>query len=261
MTNPSQYTIEALERGLNVLALFSRESPILSLKEIVERAGLNKSTAFRVVSTLESSGYLDKDPRTKQYQPGLKVLQLGFTAISGLEFRQVAHPYLKKLSAEINETVSLGVLDDMEVIYVDRVRTSRMIVGVVLGLGSRIPAQCASMGKVLLAYLPLNELKARMKKSQLEPCTPNSITEPESLKMELASVREMGYSTNNEELEIGLRAVAAPVWNHNEQVVAAINVSGSVRTISAERIKQELAPKVCDAAALISQTLGYGIVK
>ncbi len=261
MTNPSQYTIEALERGLNVLALFNRESPVLSLKEIVERAGLNKSTAFRVVSTLESSGYLDKDPRTKQYQPGLKVLQLGFTAISGLEFRQVAHPYLKKLSAEINETVSLGVLDDMEVIYVDRVRTSRMIVGVVLGLGSRIPAQCASMGKVLLAYLPLNELKARIKKSQLEPCTPNSITEPESLKMELASVREMGYSTNNEELEIGLRAVAAPVWNHNEQVVAAINVSGSVRTISAERIKQELAPKVCDAAALISQTLGYGIVK
>ena len=190
----------------------------------------------------------------------MKVLQLGFTAISGLEFRQMAHPYLQKLSAETNETVSLGVLDEMEVIYIDRVRTSRMIVGVVLGLGSRIPAHCASMGKVLLAHLPADELKGRMEKSQLEPCTPNSITEPESLKKELANVREMGYSTNDEELESGLRAVAAPVWNHNQQVVAAINVSGSVRTISAQRIKEELAPNLCDAAAKFSQTLGYGIV-
>ncbi len=258
MTNPSLYTIEALQRGLGVLALFNRESPVLSLKEIVDRTGLNKSTAFRVVSTLESSGYLEKDPKTKRYRPGLKVLQLGFTAISSLEFRQVARPYLSRLSTETNETVSLGVLDEMEVVYVDRVRARRMIVGVILGMGSRIPAHCASLGKVLLAFLPADELKEKIYQSQLTPCTSNSINDYTLLKRELAKVRERGYATNNEELESGLRAVAAPIWNHNQRVVAAINVSGSVRTISPQRIERELALKVCDVADQISQSLGYG---
>jgi IclR family pca regulon transcriptional regulator len=260
LPNPSLYTIEALQRGLGVLALFNRESPELSLKEIVDRAGLNKSTAFRVVSTLESSGYLEKDPNTKRYRPGLKVLQLGFTAISSLEFRQVARPYISRLSSETNETVSLGVLDEMEVVYVDRVRSRRMIVGVILGLGSRIPAHCASLGKVLLAFLPADELKEKIHGSQLTPCTSNSINDYASLERELAKVREQGYSTNYEELESGLRAVAAPIWNQNQQVVAAINVSGSVRTISSQRIENDLAPKVCDVADQISQSLGYGSV-
>ena len=188
------------------------------------------------------------------------MLQLGFTAISGLEIRQVARPYLQRLSDETNETVSLGVLDEMEVIYVDRVRTSRMIVGVVLGMGSRIPAHCASMGKVLLAYVPAPELKKIIEGSHFEPCTPNSISDLESLDEELIGVREVGYSTNFEELESGLSAVAAPLWNHNQQVAAAINISGSVRTISAQRIEQELAPMVLETAANISQSLGYGSV-
>jgi DNA-binding IclR family transcriptional regulator len=229
LTNPSLYTIEALQRGLGVLA-----------------------------PTLESSGYLEKDPNTKRYRPGLKVLQLGFTAISSLEFRQVAHPYLSRLSTETNETVSLGVLDEMEVVYVDRVRARRMIVGVILGLGSRIPAHCASLGKVLLAFLPADELKEKIYQSKLTPCTINSINDYASLERELARVREQGYATNNEELESGLRAVAAPIWNHNQQVVVAINVSGSVRNITPQRIEHELAPKVCDVADQISQSLGYG---
>jgi IclR family pca regulon transcriptional regulator len=192
-----------------VLSLFNRESPALSLTDIVEAAVMNKSTAFRVVSTLESAGYLERDPGTKKYRPGLKVLQLGFTAISSLEFRQIARPFLSRLSRETGETASMGVLDDLEVVYVDRVRTQRTIVGVILGLGSRIPAHCASMGKVLLASIPKEELHQRLQAVKLNPCTPNTLVDLNQIEEELDKVRIQGYATNQEELEIGLRCCSA----------------------------------------------------
>ena len=258
MKKESSYVIESLQRGLNVLSLFNRERSALTLTEIVEATGLNKSTTFRIVNTLDSSGYLERDPDTRQYRPGLKVLQLGFTAISSLEFRQLARPYLRKLSQATGESASLGVLDDLEIIYVDRIRGRQIIVGVILGIGSRIPAHCASMGKVILAHLPVQELAHRLAKSPPTPCTANSKIDLPAIEAELLQVRQQGYATNDEELEIGLRAVAAPIWDHNNQIVAAINTSGSVRTISNERLLSELMPQVCDTAELISLALGYG---
>ena len=252
----SSYIIESLQRGLRVLALFTRETPSLSLTEIKEAAELNKTTAFRIVSTLETTGYLERDPETKRYRLSLKVLQLGFTAVSSLEFRDIARPYLRQLSQDTDETVSLSVLDGMSVVYVDRVRRQQ-IVGVVLGIGSRIPAQCGSMGKVMLAHLPPEELAQRLNRA-LTPCTPHSIVDRAAFEAELAQVREQGYALNDEELEIGLRAVAAPIWDHTNHAVAAINVTGSVRTISRQRMIDELAPKVKDTAVHISHALGYG---
>ena len=252
----SSYQIESLIRGLQVLSLFNRETPSFSLTEIKNAAALNKTTAFRIISTLESAGYLERNPDTKRYQPGLKVLRLGFTAISSLEFRQVARPYLRQLSQDVNETVSLSVLDEMEVIYVDRVRRQQ-IVGVVLGIGSRIPAQCGSMGKAMLAHLSPDELERRLGQP-MAPCTSKSMLDKEILEVELAQVRNQGYALNDEELEIGLRAVAAPIWDHTNHVIAAVNVTGSVRTISIQRIVDELAPKVMDTASQISHALGYG---
>jgi PcaR/PcaU/PobR family beta-ketoadipate pathway transcriptional regulator len=249
------YLIEALARGLDVLSLFSRERPTLSLTQITDAARLNKTTAFRILSTLEAAGYLQRDSETKKYRPGLKVLKLGFTAISSLEFRQVARPYLEHLSQQVGETVSLSVLDGMEVVYVDRIR-NQQIVGVVLGLGSRIPAHCGSMGKAILAYLPDDDLARRLREAELRPCTPYSKATPEALVTELAQIRRQGYALNIEELEVGLLAVAAPIFDH-QQVVAAINVTGSTRTISRERLVDELAPLVRSTAGQISQALGY----
>jgi IclR family pca regulon transcriptional regulator len=254
----SSYIIESLQRGLQVLSLFNRERSALTLTEIVEATGLNKSTTFRIVNTLDSSGYLERDPDTRQYRPGLKVLQLGFTAISSLEFSQLARPYLRKLSETTGETTSLSVLDALEVIYVDRIRSRQIIVGIVLGIGSRIPAHCASMGKVILAHLPPQELARRLDQTPLTPCTSNSKIDRPAIEAELMQVRRQGYATNDEELEVGLRAVAAPIWDHNNQVVAAINASGSVRTISNKRLLSEIMPQVCHTAELISLALGYG---
>jgi IclR family pca regulon transcriptional regulator len=254
--NDNQYTISTLLRGLNLLALFSQKTPSLSLTEIAAALDLNKTTAFRMVNTLTEAGYLLRDPDTKRYRPGIRVLQLGFAALANLELRQVARPFLERLSQTVGETVSLSVLDGMEVIYIDRVR-NRQIVGVVLGLGSRLPAHCASMGKAMLAHLPPAELEQRLAQTTLSPCTPHSLVDQEALLAELEKVRRQGFAVNDQELEVGLRAVAAPVWDRTLQVVGAVNITGSAAMISLDRLISELAPAVCQAAADISHALGY----
>ena len=250
-----RYGIEALARGLEILALFTTESPSLSLTEIVATLELNKSTAFRVLSTLEMLGYLERDPATRRYRPGLKVLQLGFTALNGLEVGQMARPYLERLAQVVNETASLGVLDGMRIIYVDRIR-NRAIVGVVIGIGSHVPAHCTSLGKVLLADLPPDELNCRLVDADLAAFTSHTIIDPRALLDELTLVRQRGYATSDEELAVGLRAVAAPIRDATQKAVAAINVSGPVTSISHERLKSEIMPAVVKTAAQISLTLG-----
>jgi len=254
-TAKPRYGIEALTRGLEILALFSSESPSLSLTEIVATLELNKSTAFRVLSTLEVSGYLERDPATRRYRPGLKVLQLGFTALNGLEVGQVARPYLERLAQRVDETASLGVLDGMRVMYVDRIR-NRAIVGVVIGIGSHVPAHCTSLGKVLLADLPPDDLNRRLADADLAAFTSHTITDHRALLSELTLVRQRGYATSDEELAVGLRAVAAPIRNATQKAVAAINVSGPVTSISCERLKAEIVPAVVKTAAQISLALG-----
>jgi IclR family pca regulon transcriptional regulator len=252
----SQYTLESLLRGLNILSLFTRETPALTLAEITTASGLNKTTVFRILSTLQYAGYLRREPDTKRYRPALKVLQLGFVSIYSLEVRQFARPFLEQLSQRVRETVSLSVLDDLDIVYVDRVRFQR-IVGVVLGMGSRLPANCTSMGKAMLAHLPPEELHRRLDEAELRSFTSNSLVDRKAIETELARVRAQGYATNDEELEMGLRAVAAPIWDNSNRVVAAINISGSTSTISQERMVEELAHAVLNTSAQISQGLGY----
>ncbi len=252
----SRYNIEALTRGLEILSLFSTDRPALSLMEVVAALKINKSTAYRVLSTLQALGYLERDPSTRRYRPSLKVLELGFTALNSLEVRQVAHPHLERLAQEVNETVSLGVLDGLRVVYIDRVR-NRSIVGVVLGVGSHVSAHCTALGKVLLAYLPREELEARLTQSNLTALTPRTIVDPFKLLEELEHIRQCDYAINDEELAVGLRAVAAPIRDLTQKTVAAINVSGPVTTISLRRLKSELAPAVLETAAQISAALGY----
>ena len=254
----NQYTLSTLLRGLSILSLFSQNTPTLSLTEIAQAAAINKTTTFRMVNTLEEAGYLVRDAETKRYRPGIRVLQLGFAALANLELRQAARPFLERLSQAVGETVSLSVLDGMELIYIDRVR-NRQIVGVVLGLGSRLPAHCASMGKAMLAFLPPEELEQRLSQAPLKACTPNSIVDRKALISELEKVRRQGFATNDEELEMGLRAVAAPVWDRSRQVVAAVNATGSAAMISRQRLLAELAPAVTQTAKEISRVLGYAV--
>jgi IclR family pca regulon transcriptional regulator len=250
-----QYYIEALGRGLSVLEAFCRESPSLSLTEIVGATGLNKSTAFRFTHTLEDLGFLERDPETKQYRPGLKVLRLGFTALNSLEMGQIAQPYLKALSARCGWTSNMTVRDEAEIVYVARNKTQQ-ILSVDLHLGSRLPVYCTSMGKAQLIDLSYQDLRGLLGEGPYERRATNTITTLEALVVELNQVREMGYAVADEELTPGLRAVAAPVRGHTEQIVAAVNISVAGARVSREELENRLAPLVVDTARQISGALG-----
>jgi IclR family pca regulon transcriptional regulator len=253
---PSRYNVEALARGLDILGLFSPQNTSLSLMEVASQLELNKSTVFRLVSTLESMGYLERDPQTRRYRPSLKILHLGYTVINSLEVRQVARPHLESLSHEVEETVSLCVLDGNHVIYVDRVR-NKSIVGVLLKIGSRIPAHSATVGKVLLADLTPGELDTFLNSAELTPCTSRTISEREALLAELSKVKKNGFAICDGELAIGLRAAGAPIYNHEQKAIAAVNVSGSSTTITLNHLKKVIVPAVVRTAAQISFALGY----
>jgi IclR family pca regulon transcriptional regulator len=250
-----RYRIAALERGLSVLEAFSRESPTLSMTEIARHMGLNKSTAFRITYTLEELGYLKRDPETKRYRPGLKVLRLGFSAVNSLEMGQIAQPYLKALSAQCGETTNMTVRDERDIVYVARNKTQQ-ILSVDLHLGSRLPVYCTSMGKAQLIDLARHEIRGLLGDEPYRKRGPNTITTLDDLVAELDRVRERGYAVNDEELVAGLRAVAAPVRGRTDRIAGAINISVPSVRVSMQELEERLAPMVVDTAHQISLTLG-----
>jgi IclR family pca regulon transcriptional regulator len=250
-----RYYIEALGRGLRVLEAFTEKVPSLSLTEISLAVGLDKSTAFRSVYTLEKSGYLVRDPDTKRYRPGLKVLRLGFAALNSLGLRQIAQPYLKALSSQTGETTNMTVREGAEVVYIARNRTQQ-IISINLQVGSRLPVYCTSMGKVQLIDQSLRELHDLLGAEPYPAMGPNTITTLEALVAELEQIRQQGYAINDEELAAGLRSTAAPIRDAEGEIVAAINVSVPSARVSREELESNLAPLVRNTAREISRTLG-----
>ncbi len=254
----SSYYIESLARGLSVLSAFSEERSALSLTDISRQLQINKTTTFRLLSTLETLGYVQRDQQTKLYRPALEILRLGFVVLSGMEVRQVAAPYLRQLSAEVKETVNLAVLDNHEVIYIDRIDSKHML-NVHRPIGSRLPVYCTSTGKSLLAFLPPKQLEAILDVVTWEVLTETTITTPEDLKKHLALVRSRGFSDSNGEMIPELRAVAAPVRQNNNRVVATVNISVPSHRVSYQKLIAEIGPKVIEAAYKISRALGYNL--
>ncbi len=250
-----RYYVEALARGMRILDAFTEQTPSLSLTEIASAVGLDKSTVFRFVYTHEKLGYLLRDPETKRYRPGLKVLRLGFTALSSLGLPQIARPYLRALSRLTGETTNMTVLEGREIVYVAR-NATQQIITINLQLGSRLPAYCTSMGKAQLTDKPLEQLSELLGQGPFPAMGPNTITGLDALVAELEKVREQGYAINDEELVAGLRSVAAPIRDSDGEIVAAINVSVPVARVSRKELEEDLAPKVMHAARQISLAVG-----
>ena len=251
----SRYKIDAVARGLEILALFTVERPSMNLSEIVKATQLSKSTAFRMVSTLELLGYLERDPETRQYHPGLKVLQLGFTALNSMDVAQIGQVYLKSLSEACGETTNMAIRDGAEIVYVAR-NTTWQIIGVNVQRGSRAPAYCTSMGKAQLIDLSQKELLDLLGEGPYPKMAPNTIIYLKDMLLELEKIRQQGYAINDEELAIGLRSVAAPIRSNRGKMVAAINISVPGSRISRQEMEEKLAPKVVETAHLISLSLG-----
>jgi IclR family pca regulon transcriptional regulator len=253
-TEKKQY-LQSLERGMAVIQVFSREHPSLTLSEVARLTGMTRATARRILLTLEKLGHVRSDGRRFALTP--RVLTLGWAYLSSLNLWEVAQPLMEDLVQETGESSSAATLDLPDVVYVARVPTRR-IMAISLGIGTRLPAHATSMGRVLLADLPASELDDFLEQATFERFTDHTITDPDELRAALAVVRERGWALVDEELEIGLRSVAAPIRGADGRAIAAMNVSAAAPRVSKAELQSRFLPALLRTAELISTTLVRG---
>ncbi len=252
---PLTETVQSLERGLAVIRAFDADHPELTLSEAARLTGLTRATARRILHTLVALGYMSSDGKVFRLRP--RVLELGYAYLSSLTLPQVAMPHLERLAADAHESASVSVLDGIDIVYVARVATKR-IMTVAIALGTRFPAYATSMGRVLLAGQGDEWLAGYLASTTLRALTPYTITDPDVLRDELAAVRARGWALVDQELEEGLRSIAVPVRNPAGDVVAAVNVSASAGRGTPESVQTELLPRLLLAAAGIEDDLRGG---
>jgi len=253
---------QSLERGLSILSSFSERRPLLGIAELARAVGLNKSTAHRYIATLANLGYVQQDPETRKYRLGPRVVDLGFAAINSMEITRIAGRHLQALSDETGYTVNMAVLDGTDIVYIDRRRSARegqFGIDLNLHIGSRLPAYCTSMGKVLLANQPPEQWQSLIDRIDLARRGPKTITAREALVVALRRIRQTGIAVNDEELAPGLRSLAAPIRDGSGTVVAAINIAVhlSIWNASIDSIMQRLEPALRRTAEEISVPMGY----
>lgn len=251
----SPYQVQVLDRALAILQVLSAEGPDLSLGEISEKLELHKSTVHRLIMVLERHKLIERNSVNGRFRLGLKLFELGTRAVSQLDLRERARPVLERLVLETSETVHLCVLDDIEVVYLDKIEPARSV-RMASTVGRRNPAYCTAVGKAILAWLPEAQVEAIVRKQGLKAITANTITSFLELKTELAAIRERGYAIDNEEIEEGLRCVGCVVRDFSNAPVAAISVSGPAFRLTREKIKGISRPVVAAAKAL-SAELGF----
>ena len=250
----ARYTVDAAAKALELLSVFSFREPRLSLADLAKRTGIPRATAFRLLSTLEQSGFLAKDHGA--YQLGIKCFVLGNIVAGGLDLRETAHPHLVALRDTTRETTQIAILDHWQVVYLERVPSPYPSGFMRTRAGAILPAYCTGLGKVLLAYSPPAEVEAWAATQKFPALTPHTITSAKRLLKELRVIRERGYGIDDEEREKGVRCLAAAVRNHNGDVVAAVSVAAPVDRVPQDLVGSDIAAAVVAAARTISIDLG-----
>lgn len=245
--------IQSLEKGLAVINSFSRERSAQTLSEVAQLTGLTRATARRVLLTLAELGYVHQTSRTFSLTP--KVLDLGYSFLSSLQVVELAQHPMERLVHEVKESSSMSVLDGTEIVYVARVPTTR-IMTIALALGSRLPVYPTSMGRVLLAGSDDAEIERYMAAADFEQLTRHTITEKTRFRSAIEKVREDGYALVDQELEEGVRSIAAPITNGRGEVIAAMNVSCHASRVTVSRMRKELRPRLMATAGEISASAG-----
>jgi IclR family pca regulon transcriptional regulator len=235
-----------------VIRSFGHDHPQMTLSDIARETGLTRAAARRFLLTLAELGYVRADGRSFSLTP--RVLELGYAYLSGLTLTEVAQPHVEDLAARIRESSSVAVLDDDEIVYVVRVPTKR-IMTVAISVGTRFPAYATSMGRVLLAGLDPEHLERLICKMTLEPLTTRTVRDKDRVREIVAQARSQGYATTDQELEDGLRSVAAPIRDRAGAVVAAINASTQAPRVTMVQLREEILPAVLEAARRIELDL------
>ena len=244
--------VQSLARGLDVITAFGADRPRMNLSEVATATGMSRAAARRFLHTLVELGYVRTDGKLFELTP--TILRLGTAYLSGFGLPQLAQPHLERLSAEVGESTSAAVLDGVDIVYVARV-TTRRIMTVGITVGTRFPAFATSMGRVLLAALPPAELDTYFAAADLTPPTRHSLHTEAELRAVLTAVAGQGWAEVDQELEPGLYSLAAPVHDADRQVVAAVNVSTTNPDRPAELKDQVLAAAVAISADLAATAL------
>lgn len=248
--------IKSLEKCVNLLTCLSTEKRPLNLEELTQKSGYKKTTCFRLLKTMCRLGLAEQDAASKTYQLGPKLVMLGLTALKGMTLRKAALPVMEKLRRETGETINLSVLSGTEIVFIERLM-SDYLVNANINIGDRLPLYCASMGKAILAFMSEERADEIISRLKLEAKTDRTLVSAPALKEELVQIRAKGFAINNEELEKGLRAVAAPIINYSGEAFAAINIAFATARHPGQHVFSEFARKVMAGAERISLLMGH----
>lgn len=249
---PGDTYVQSFARGLEVIRSFSARTPEQTLSEVAAQTGLTRAGARRILLTLQTLGYVESDDRLFRLTP--KILDLGFAYLSSLPIWDLAEPQMESLVDKVHESCSAAVLDDLEIVYVLRVHTHK-IMSTKLAVGSRLPAFWTSLGRVLLAALPEEELQERLSRLPRKQYTQYTSLDDATLLARIRETREQGWCLLNQELEEGLTSVAAPLQDRNGNVIAALNISGQSNRTSVDVMKHDLLPQLLQTSQSISRLL------
>ena len=253
-TSPGRRTdfVQSLDRGLAVIRCFSSERPSLTLSEVAERTGLTRAAARRFLLTLQELGYVGSTGRQFSLRP--RVLALGYAYLSSFSVAQIAQPHLEDLAEELHESCSVSVLDGDDIVYVARASANR-IMTIALTVGTRLPPYPTSMGRVLLASLPRDELDALLQRTTMRKLTERTVTDETELRKILDRVAAQGWAAVDQELEAGVRSIAVPIRDSSGRVVAAINASAHAARVQMRTLEKQFLPRLLDASQQIDAEL------
>jgi IclR family pca regulon transcriptional regulator len=237
--------VGGLEKGLAVIEAFDERRVRLSLSEVAQITGITRAAARRYLLTLTKLGYAEYDGKFFSLTP--KILRLGYAYLSSMTLPARVQPFLERISQELHESSSAAVLDDTEVVYIARAATRR-IMSIGLGVGSRLPAYCTSLGRVLLAYQDEAWLQAYFARTPLKRLTPKTETSPRNIQLALDRVRKDGYALVDEELELGLRSLSVPVLDSHGSISCAINVGVQTGRLSRKELLERALPVLQSAS-------------
>lgn len=249
---PGDSYVQSFARGLQVIRSFSSSTPRQSLSEVAAATGLTRAGARRILLTLQTLGYVSTDGRLFALTP--RILDLGFAYLSSMPIWNRAEPVMEALVREVQESCSAAVLDAGDIVYVLRVPTQK-IMRISLGVGSRLPAWCTSMGRLLLSDLPEDEARSRIEAAPREALTRHTLTEVDAILARVAQARRQGWCVVNQELEEGLISIAAPIVDRSGRMVAALNISGQANRTSARAMQDTMLEPLREAARAISRLL------
>lgn len=252
MTVPDRDLMGGLAKGLSVIETFSPDHPRQSISEVAASSGLDRATARRCLLTLAHLGYADYDGKYFTLTP--RVLRLGTACLATMPLPQLVQPLLDQLSDEIGESSSVSILDGAEIVYVARA-AQRKVMSIALMPGSRLPAYCTSMGRVLLAALPESEARERLGTAPLPQRTPHTLTDPDAVMAEIARVRANGYAAIDQEVEMGLRSIAVPLMTARRVTVAAVNLGLPARGEPIGEIIERYLPALQKVSARMREIL------